>query len=140
MDNADLIERIENALQHAMSVRDLHNRGFSCTARLRELIPDLLAALIEANIKLDEAIERHEADMQRVSGIAFRACDTMVAANLPPATRTELVTLIIKPPVDPLVEVLRDMGLVYYNPARDWHTEFRAALSRHGLSIVKGEG
>ena len=81
------------------------------------------------------AIERHEADMQRVSD-AILTYEHKAGSKI--AFNAFLDPFIIKPPVDPLVEVFKELGWKTDSPRGDRPTRLRAALSRHDLSIVKG--
>ena len=93
------------------------------------------------------AIERHEADMQRVSdemGVVDRELAKIGMDEIAPC-RVICRSYIINPPGDPLVEALEDWartpGSNYDVCTQEQLAEtLRAALSRHGLSIVEGEG
>ena len=79
------------------------------------------------------AIEQHEAFRQEVSD----KCDLVSQFDMNPAALEILETLILPAPKpDPLVEVVQNMGLWAYNPARNWAGEIRAALDARGLTIT----
>jgi hypothetical protein len=84
---------------------------------------------------LCRTLERHEAFRQEVSEAVKEAIPYFA-----PHKRYSLSRFIIEPPVDPLVEVLTDMGIMHVELGKGWAEvgaeAMRAALAKHGLQIT----
>ena len=107
--------------------------------------------LVAAQEALCRAIDRHEADKRAFAEERQRVSDAveyLLSYQVKPKdcahgmsqvyvpSLDALKQFIIKP-VDPLIEAFEES--TGEGDASDWAARFRAALSRHGLSIVKGD-
>ncbi len=99
--------------------------------------PDLCGETFTA---LCRAIEQHEAFKREVSDAVEEWHDRWIGNGEPHSYFMSLFARFILPkPVDPLVEVLADMGLKPKG-GYDWASEFRMVLANRGLEVREIEG
>lgn len=84
---------------------------------------------------LCRAVEQHEAFKREVSEAVERVLDES-GEHIPIAFKPKLASFILPKPVDPLVEVCREIGLGSSKTAAE---ELRAALAKHGLKLERIE-